>query len=314
MRRRARLLVLLAASAAALAGAAPPRPAVVRVGPERPGGAYAERFPEAKAVLLSRINEERRASGATPLAYDLLGARVGDDFCLQAATAGSIGHWDTDGRAPYLRWALAGGVDSHAQNFASETRVGYPFKEPPAEVLLTVHARFMAETPPADGHRRTVLDPRWTHVGIGLAIVGGELRMTEEYSQRVAEWVEMPSAPLAAGSAAEVTVQLPKGWSTAAVDVAFEPPPRPLSLREIRSRGAYSYPPSIRTLRPIPPSGMRWADGSAGSFRSRPGAPFTVRFPLDAGPGAYYLLVYAGPGEVVGKKLLPVAAPMVRAE
>ena len=82
--------------------------------------------------------------------------------------------------------------------------------------------------------------------------------MTEEYSQRVLEWVELPAAPLPASSSAEVSMKLPKGWSVAAVDVAFEPPPRSLSLAEIRARGSYSYPPSIRTLRPAPPPGGGW--------------------------------------------------------
>ena len=28
----------------------------------------------------------------------------------------------------------------------------------------------MAEKPPDDGHRRAILDPLWTHVGIGVAL------------------------------------------------------------------------------------------------------------------------------------------------
>ena len=43
----------------------------------------------------------------------------------------------------------------------------------------------MAEKPPDDGHRQAILDPLWTHVGIGVALEGGEFRMTEEFTRHV---------------------------------------------------------------------------------------------------------------------------------
>ena len=79
---------------------------------------YAENVPAAKAELLRVINEERSAHGAPALAYDLLGAKVGDEFCEDAARNRTSGHWDLAGRPPYLRWALAGGIDHHAQNLS----------------------------------------------------------------------------------------------------------------------------------------------------------------------------------------------------
>jgi len=63
----------------------------------------------------------------------------------------TVGHWDLAGRAPYLRWALAGGIDHHAQNFASESRRGFEFTEPAAELLKKMHEAFMAERPPTTG-------------------------------------------------------------------------------------------------------------------------------------------------------------------
>lgn len=37
--------------------------------------------------------------------------------------------------------------------------------------------------PPRDGHRRTILNPDYTHVGIGFAVAGGEFRLTEEFTR-----------------------------------------------------------------------------------------------------------------------------------
>lgn len=275
---------------------------------------YVETVPAAKAELLRVINEERKAHGAPPLAYDLLGAKVGDVFCDDAARNRTRGHWDLAGRPPYLRWALAGGIDHHAQNFAAETRRGYEFSEPPAELLKKTHAAFMAETPPHDGHRRTVLDPTWTHVGIGFAVVGREMRVTEEYSRRVLEWAELPQGPVAAGGAALVVLKLPRGWSVGALELAHDPPPRPMTRAEISARGSYGLPAPWKTLRPFPPPGMRWVSGEKGEFRAPASGRVEVTVPLERGPGHYYVVVYASEGPPTGKPLSPIATPMVTAE
>jgi len=276
--------------------------------------AYSEKVPEAKAQLLRVINAERAAHGAPPLAYDLLGARVGDEFCEDAARNRTSGHWDLAGRAPYPRWALAGGIDHHAQNFAAESRRGFEFTEPPAELLKEAHEAFMSEKPPDDGHRKTVLDPIWTHVGIGFAIVGGEMRMTEEYSRRVLEWMEVPDGPLRAGKKATVAFQLPRGWSVGGVEVVWEKAPGGLSREEIAARGSYGLPTGGTMLRPHPPAGSTWTTGEKGSFHAPAGGKLEVTFLLDRGPGHYYAIVYGAEGGAIGKRLLPLAAPLVIAE
>jgi uncharacterized protein YkwD len=274
---------------------------------------YAEKVPAAKAELLRVINEERSAHGVPPLAYDLLGAKVGDEFCEDAARNRTSGHWDLAGRPPYLRWALAGGIDHHAQNFAAESRRGFEFTERPVELLNKMHEAFMAEKPPDDGHRRTVLNPIWTHVGIGFAIVGGEMRMTEEYSRRVLEWAELPPGPVKAGTGALVALKLPRGWKVGAVEVAYEGLPKPMSRAEIAARMSYGLPPASRTLRPYPPPGTRWESGEPGDFRAKANGSVELVVPLDRGPGHYYLVVFASEGAAIGRKLFPVATPMVTA-
>lgn len=305
------LAALAAVAALPLVAARDPEPRRVVMSSLAPD--YAEKVPAAKAELLRVINEERSAHGAGPLAYDRLGAKVGDEFCEDAARNRTSGHWDLAGRPPYLRWALAGGIDHHAQNFAAESRRGFEFTEPPVELLKKMHEAFMAEEPPDDGHRRTVLDPIWTHVGIGFAIVGGEMRMTEEYSRRVLEWAELPPGPVQAGKGALVALKLPRGWSIGAVEVAYEGLPKPMSRSEIAARGSYGLPPAWRTLRPFPPAGTRWASGEPGDFRPNASGRVELVVPLERGPGHYYLVVFASEGEAIGRKLFPVATPMVTA-
>ncbi len=275
---------------------------------------YIEPHAKEKARLFARINRDRAAAGLAPVAYSLRAAKAGDDFCLDAARQGSVGHWDLAGRAPYLRYAEAGGVDMSSENFASETHSPGPIATPIERLLLVAHERFMAERPPLDGHRQTVLDPHATHVGIGAAVVGGEFRMTEEFVREVMAWVEIPAGPLPAGSSAWFVAKLPGGWSVAGVDVGYEPPPRPISLAEAASRGSYAFPRAVRHLRPTLPAPLRYAEGGGGDFGVSGAGVFRIAVPLASGPGQYYVLVYAGPGSVLGARLSPCTGALIRAE
>ena len=295
----------------------PRRPSAVparRYGPDRALISYAEREPEAKAKLFGKINEERARAGIPRLSYDLVGAKAGDDFCLDAATTHAVGHWDMKGRPPYLRWAEAGGVDYHAQNFGSYTRIGAPVTESIASLLLKTHAGMMAERPPDDGHRRTVLDPIFTHVGIGVALVDGEFRMTEEFSRHVMEWIEIPSAPVPAKGTARFRARLPKGLFVGIIEISYEAPPTSLTLREISRRTSYGYPRSIHQLTPRLGAGMRWSGGDAGDFTVDSRGEIDLAVPLDHGKGSYYVLAYVGTGENRGQRLQPGTAARIEAE
>ena len=306
------LALALAVGAIAL-GVSAADVALERRGIDRSFIAYLEREPAAKAVLFRRINAERTSAGLPSLIYDIFASKVGDEFCLESAAGGWVGHWDTRGRPPYLRWAEEGGVDYHGQNVGAHTRIGAPIDELAEKLLLDSHQAMMAERPPDDGHRRTVLDPNWTHVGIGFAVVLGEFRMTEEFSRHVVEWVEIPAKPVAPRGTATFSAKLPRGWNAGAVEVAFEPPAQPMNARQIARRHAYGYPPSIHNYLPRLPAGQRWSSGSQGDFPVSGSGQFSLNFPIDHGKGNYYVLLFATLGEVSGKNLSPVTAALIEA-
>jgi uncharacterized protein YkwD len=304
---------------ALLAGACTRVPSVspvpqIRYGPGRDDVAYSERAQEEKKKLLVRLNEERRQHGLRPLAYDLLAAKVGDAFCQDSAAKSYSGHWDLEGRPPYLRWALAGGVDFHAENVSSFSRAGGPIT--PSEIerlLLTAHGRMMDERPPDDGHRRAILDPVWTHVGFGVGWADGEFRMTEEFSRRVAEWVEIPAGPVRAGRTALFASKLPAGWTAGVIEVAYARTPMPLSREEIRRRGSYGYPKAVALLRPLLSGSYRYPDGSQGQYDAA-GGRITANLRLSGGAGHYWVLLYANEGSASGRPMSPVVAALVVAE
>jgi len=289
---RAFALLLLASTACRPPAPETPRATgpVVRLGPERTSIAYDDPRADDKRVLFERINRDRAAAGVPALRYEPRAALAGDTFCLDSALSGSWGHWDLRGRAPYLRWGLAGGVDHHAENVAAYSSSSGRIDRPLREVLLDAHEAMMAERPPHDGHRRTILDPLLTHLGIGLATAGGELRLTEEFTRVALEWVELPAGPLRRGDWARFAGQTLPDWEVGLVEIRFEPPPHPLSLSEARRRGSYRLPPVVRTLRPRLPEGGRYDTGGRGDFVEKDGR-FALAFPLEE-RGHYFVVCY----------------------
>lgn len=295
------------------ADAAATRPGVVRIENGRLDADYREPFAKEKAVLFARINRDRAEHGVPPVSYAPFNARVADAFCLDSALTGSIGHWDTAGRAPYLRWTLAGGVDFNGENFGSRTRIGGPLDEPMGKLLMEPHVDMMAEKPPDDGHRQTILDPMYTHVGLGAAVIGGQFRMTEEFSRRVVEWVEVPDRALAPKERAAVRFKLVAGYNVGSIEVCHEPLPAPLSLKEIARRGSYSLPPSVRRLLPRLSAAFTYPDGDRGDFDTDPSGVVSLKVPLQSGPGHYYVVVYAEKGLITNQTLRPGTMILVTA-
>jgi hypothetical protein len=295
---------------------APDRPyRLLRHGLERLTASYDDPHADAKRALFRRINHERRLHGVPPLAYDARAAAVGDSFCLDQALGGYAGHWDARGRAPYVRWGLAGGVDYHAENACSYSVASGILGRPVGDLLMVGHASMMDERPPADGHRRTILDPTLTHVGIGLAAVAGEFRMTEEFTRVRLEWIQLPDRPVRAGQVAPFAAKPLAGWRVRRIEVLHEPPPRSLSIRELRERGSYGYPRPVQTLRPYLTPGAAYSGRDRGEFAVDAGGRFSVDLPLDEGPGYYVVVCFVSPTRSLGdaEPLQPATAALITA-
>jgi len=93
------------------------------------------------------------------------------------ARGGFTAHWGTDGSVPEQRYTEAGGEDFSQENagcFADGT--SRELDDDPrfdASEIERVESAFVNETPPHDGHRRNILRPWHTHVGVGLAKAKG---------------------------------------------------------------------------------------------------------------------------------------------
>lgn len=194
-----------------------------------------------KKAVFERINKDRAGFGLPPVAWDEGAARVADAFTSDQVRENTNGHYLMNGLPPYARTGLAGVFGMGKENVVAWTTTGSSFHEPALDLALEGEASMLAEKPPNDGHRLTILDPDATHVGVGWAQGGGQFRMSEEFmTRRLAEL----TLETAAKDPATILVRgrTVAGYELRFVTLAVEPLPRHLTRAQAHARSRYSYP------------------------------------------------------------------------
>jgi uncharacterized protein YkwD len=194
-----------------------------------------------KEGVFARINRDRVLAGLLPVAWDEAASRVADAFCAQQVREASRGHFLMDGVPPYARTAFAGVFGAQSENSVSWVTTGSSFTETPLQLALDGHREMMAEKPPQDGHRRTILDPDATHVGVGYASAHGRFQMAQEFLTR-----DLGRLSLSRRDSSRVILRFEgrpvPNSRLQFVTIAREPLPTALTREEASSRTSYSYP------------------------------------------------------------------------
>ena len=251
-----------------------------------------EDLPAAREFLLNLINADRLKAGLSQLQLDDLANKVATAHAQDMARGQFLSHWGSDGRKHYHRFAFAGGTDAVQENASAATNIQSLTPEGIFEDLRDMHASMMAEVPPRDGHRKTILDPFHTHVGFGLSFNGYNLRLDELF---LARYVRLDPIPREAKPDSIVAVQgrmINAKHFLNEVDVFFEPLPTPPEIDWLRSPRAVSLPEDYIRLRPRALPGTKYSDGAPGDFDWERGGRFHAPVKLDKGPGIYTIVLF----------------------
>ena len=266
-------------------------------------------FDESRLTLrhevLRLINQDRAAYGLPAVELDPAVSALGDIYCQRQIRNGTTGHFTTDGLTPYMRYSFAGVNDGVSENAAAWS-ANYDFSE---RALLDMARKsqqaMMSERPPADGHRRTILDPYATHAGIGLAWEKGEFRIVQQFVRRYVTWTR--PLPRAAGIGEPIFASgkpLP-GYRIEAISVHHEPIPSAMPAHVANALGNYRLPAQRRDYLPRLRSYIRqrddgtfnlvreeYTDGRRGDFTVTDEGAFQFTVPLNEGPGVYTVVVW----------------------
>lgn len=234
-------------------------------------------------VMLAAINADRAAAGLTPVAWDATAAQAGQAHAADMLAHNYFSHWNLQGLGPEHRYALAGGRDAVAENlytfwYRYEDGRAAPIEDWP-RVIRDAQASLMQ----SPGHRRTILDPAHTHVGIGIAYdpQRGEMRLAQEFVSRL---VDMEVLPMEAASGDTVQVRGTLGTDVRdpLINLAYQPLPTPFTAETVPN-GTYSSRAEI--IEAIGPQ----VDGNQFSANVRLGEIDT--------PGIYSIRVWVKQGE-----------------
>jgi uncharacterized protein YkwD len=132
---------------------------------------------QAREYMLGLINKDRATNKLPPVQLDEVASAAAQLHSDEMATKNFSSHWHADGRKPPQRYNDAGGLDYVAENSLGG-HLDPPWTAAPApnqffkpRELDKIEHSFFHERPPNDGHRKNILDPAHTHVGIGLTVI-----------------------------------------------------------------------------------------------------------------------------------------------
>ncbi|HEV8659050.1 MAG TPA: CAP domain-containing protein [Thermoanaerobaculia bacterium] len=255
--------------------------------------------------VLRMINVDREKYGLAAVDLDIEASAIADSYCRNQIANGTTGHFTSDGYAPYMRYSFAGGNDGVSENAAAWS-ANYRFSDRALyEMARRSEAAMINEQAPHDGHRRTILDPFATHVGIGLAWERGEFRLTQEFIRRYVTW----SRPLPRAAAIDEPIsgvgRPVEGYRVEAISVHHEPIPEMMTARTANAFTSYGLPdkrrdylPRLRSYAHRRVDGTiqfvreEYSDGRRGDFTVTADGAFKFDVLFREGPGVYTVVVW----------------------
>ncbi|HUP63041.1 MAG TPA: CAP domain-containing protein [Thermoanaerobaculia bacterium] len=260
--------------------------------------------------VLQLINRDRALYNLPPVQLDVESSAMGDEYCRTQIRNGTTGHFTTDGHTPYMRYSFAGGNDGVSENAAAWSAT-YAFSERALyEMARRSQDAMMAEMPPKDGHRRTILDPHATHAGIGLAWERGEFRLVHEFIRRYVDWTRVLQRQASLADQQIILAGRPlHGTSVEAITVHHEPLPQPIAAATASALDNYSLPEKRKEYLPRLRQSVKrrhdgsieivrreYSDGSRGHFFHGPDGAFSFPVPFAEGEGVYTVVVWVRKG------------------
>lgn len=264
---------------------------------------------EARQYMLTLINRDRKSQGLKEVTYDDVAEKAGTEHSNEMAKLGYLSHWDMSGRKPDQRYNMAGGSgfvmeNTHIQfsGFAGgNVRGTSEFKiDPDAKVakrtIEEIEQEFFGEQPPNDGHRKNILDPDHTRVGIGLsyAVNGDSYRLacTQEFIHSYGN-VDVEPQTITIGETFLVKGNLDPGLQLQSLDLFRDDLPKPMTLQDLDATHSYG-PPTTRVFTHFAGSGVSRDVLTVKDVDGR--QAFECKFPTEKNlwkPGLYYVYVWA---------------------
>ena len=238
-----------------------------------------------KLFVVDLINQERKRSGTPPVEP---GDNVAAQLHAESALANCFAsHWGLNGLKPYMRYSLAGGHQSNAENGSGSDyciREGDGYTE--IRSVQQRLARMMDGLMSSSGHRRNILNERHRKVNIGLAWDRYNIYMYQHFE---GDYVEYDQLPAIDGARLSFSGKVKNGVSfedreDLGVQIYYDPPPGELTRGQVSRTYCYDGGLPVAALRPPPNPGWYYSEHTFS--RSYSTCPDPYQVPEDAPPPA----------------------------
>lgn len=203
-----------------------------------------------KEYMLQLINIERQRVGASPV---VLGTNNAAQLHVESALENCFSsHWGMDGLKPNHRYNLAGGYQANGENgHGLDYCIKASERYAPIESIREEIREAMAGWMRSQGHRRTLLDPFYRRVNIGIAWDRYNEAMLQHFE---GDYVKYGHSPSLAGGVVSLAGQVKNGVSFTdptdlGIQVFYDPPPHPLTRGQLSRTYCYDSGLLIASLR-----------------------------------------------------------------
>jgi uncharacterized protein YkwD len=254
-----------------------------------------EKHEELVDYALSLINSDRQSNGLQNVTLSSIdsGQLHADDMLANQF----FSHWDTNGYKPYMRYTLAGGKGSVAENCAAQLCFYSDLKE----ALKGMEWSMMYDDADSTwGHRDNILDPLHNKVSIGIAFDNTDVYLVQDFEDDYVSWSTLSLS-------SQVVMQgtiLKSGESISQVAIYFDNP-TPLTTQQLDNTpydGSYDAGTYVGMVVSPPPSGSQYLPPEEGilivaNTWSEAGQNFNIRFDMSPaftqyGKGVYTLYLW----------------------
>ena len=200
---------------------------------------------QSERIMVDLINEDRRKAGLDSVTWDETAAKSARQHVQEEADNGYISHWGMDGEKPQRRYSLAGGLDAVNENESVTLWLEGGFHGVSKDQLQTIVAEhesaMVNEQPPNDGHRKNILDPHHTGVGVAIAVGKYGVVMAQEFTNH---YSVMTQPPLTATPGSTITLKgrIDKGYQIKGIYSVWESYPQPMTREQLMKTQSYSDP------------------------------------------------------------------------
>ena len=216
---------------------------------------------EGKQYMLELINAEREQAGLNPVEMgNNIAAQLHSESALENCFAS---HWGMDGLKPYMRYSLAGGYQSNAENghgsdYCITHSDGYAAIDSVEEEIRQAMDGWLR----SPGHRRNILDKFHKKVNIGMAWDRYNFLAYQHFEGDYVEYEELPSIEngrLSFSGTPRNGVRFGEKTDLS-VQVYYDPPPRDLTRGQISRTYCYRLGVQVASLRPPVERGWRYRE------------------------------------------------------